>query len=442
MNKLERIIYNTVRGNPTLKRRVRNLYQQAFDLLPAATVKSHYPIVERQGYFFGFHDHSPFSVDNSKLLANSATFDLRMPSKEDRLKVGFFSGEDFKTFTEIGDTRAWNWHMGCRLQWRGDSNQVVFNDHIQGENVARMINIDSGQESIFSGAISSVSPDGSWGIGYSFSRVENCMPGYGYIHNVCEDDLDSYKPESTGLYSIDFESGSKKLLITIAQLAEVNPSVTMNGAKHFFTHTQISPDSQRFMFLHRWIHHEVDIDKRFSRLVVCERDGSIVDIFNTNEMVSHIGWCGPERVIAFCRVPVFDDQYVLFTVGKPDETKILGANCFSSDGHPSFDESGRWMLTDTYPDRRRVQTLALYDSLKEIRIDIAKLPMPKDFQSPSSSQHWACDLHPRWDRQSRFLCFDATFSGQRSLCTIDLGDDVKSNSLKGLSKRYNNAKEE
>jgi hypothetical protein len=441
MNKLERIIYNTVRGNPALKRRVRNLYQQAFDLLPAATVKSNYPIVERQGYFFGFHDHSPFSADNAKLLANSAAFDLRMPSKEDRLKVGFFSGEDFKTFTEIGETRAWNWHMGSRLQWRGDFNQVVFNDHIGGENVARLIDIDSGQESVLSGAISSISPDGSWGIGYSFSRVESCMPGYGYIHDVCETDLEHYRPESTGLYLIDLTSGNKRELITIAQLAELNPSGSMKRAKHFFTHAQISPDSQRFMFLHRWINPDGDIDKRFSRLIVCALDGSVVDTFNTNEMVSHIGWRGSEQVIAFCRVPVFDDQYVLFTVGKPEETKILGVNCFSSDGHPSFDESGRWMLTDTYPDRRRVQTLALYDTQKEIRVDIAKLPMPKDFQSPSSSQHWACDLHPRWDRQSRFLCFDATFSGQRSLCTIDLGDDVKSDSLKDLSKTYNHGKE-
>ena len=440
MNKIEKLVYNTVRGNPGLKKIVRNLYQQAFDLLPVPKAKSGYPIVEREGFFFGFHDHSPFSADNTKLLANSASFDLRMPSKGDRLKIGFFSGNNFKTFTEIGDTRAWNWHMGCKLQWLGNFNQVVFNDHIDGENVARTIDVVTGQESIFPGAISSVSPDGSWGIGYSFSRVEICMPGYGYIHDVCEVDLDSYKPESTGLYSIDFTSGSKKLLITIAQLAGVNPSVSMNGAKHFFTHAQISPDSQRFMFLHRWIHPDVDIDKRFSRLVVCTLDGTILDIFNTNEMVSHIGWRGPEQIIAYCRVPVFDDQYVLFTVGKPEVTKILGGNCFSSDGHPSFDKSGRWMVTDSYPDRRRVQTLALYDAQKEVRLDIAQLPMPKEFQSPSSSQHWACDLHPRWDRQSRFLCFDATFSGRRSLCTIDLGDGLKTESLNYLSKRQNNAK--
>jgi hypothetical protein len=440
MNQLEKIIYNKLRGTPAIKKKVRNLYQQMFDLLPEAKAKSVYPIVDREGYFFGFHDHSPFSADNSKLLANSARFDRRMPSKEDRLIVGFFGGKDFKTFTEIGETRAWNWHMGCKLQWRGTFDQVVFNDHIDGQNVAKIIDVGTGRESILPGAISSVSPDGSWGIGYSFSRVESCMPGYGYIHNVCEVDLDHYRPESTGLYVIDLISGNKKELITIAQLAGVNPSASMKGAKHFFTHAQISPDSQRFMFLHRWINPDGDIDKRFSRLIVCAYDGSVVDTFSTNEMVSHIGWRGSEQVIAYCRVPVFDDQYVLFTVGRPDETKILGVNCFSSDGHPSFDETGRWMLTDTYPDRRRVQTLALYDTQKEIRVDIAKLPMPKDFQSPSSSQHWACDLHPRWDRQSRFLCFDATFSGQRSLCTIDLGDDVKSDSLKTLSKIYNNAK--
>ena len=60
MNKIERLVYNLVRSNPILKNKVRNLYQRSFDLLSSPKPLSAYPITERRGYFFGFHDHSPF----------------------------------------------------------------------------------------------------------------------------------------------------------------------------------------------------------------------------------------------------------------------------------------------------------------------------------------------------------------------------------------------
>ena len=135
MNKIERFAYNLVRTNPILKNRIRNIYQSIFDLLPLGAAQSSYSIVERAGYFYGFHDHSPFSHDNSKLLANKAAFDLRMPKLGDALTVGFFEGKDHQNFIELAKTNAWCWHMGCKLQWVGQTNKVIFNDHIGGKNI-------------------------------------------------------------------------------------------------------------------------------------------------------------------------------------------------------------------------------------------------------------------------------------------------------------------
>ncbi len=206
----------------------------------------------------------------------------------------------------------------------------------------------------------------------------------------------------------------------------------MKNKQHFFTHAVISPDSDRFIFLHRWVDPEKDISKRYSRLVVCDQHGSVVDIFNTDEMVSHISWRDSDHVIAYCRHPDHDDKYVLFKVGDSAFYKIIGAKTLTSDGHPSYDNSGRWVVTDTYQDRRRVQKLLLHDTKKDVRYDISHLPGLKKFQSPSPFQHWACDLHPRWSRTGRYLCFDAAYSGTRSLCTIDLKDDLLTGNIKHL----------
>lgn len=434
MNKFERIVYDLIKDNPAFKKKVRNLYQSLFDLLPEPKSESSYSIIDRKGYFFGFHDHTPFSIDNSKLLSNHATGDLFMPDKNQTLEVGFFDGYQYKNFNPVATTNAWNWHMGCKLQWRGNKNEIIFNDHRNGKNISRLINIDTSAEKIFSDSIASVSPDGNWSIGYSFARVNQLMPGYGYTHKVLnETDIVENKPKNSGIYKIDLNTGTKKELININDLANISPDRSMKDAKHFFSHAIIAPDSDKFMFLHRWKDPNGDIDKRFSRLVVSDINGKIIDILNTKDMVSHIGWKDSNHIIAYCRVLIHNDKYVLFKVGEPNKSLIIGANELTSDGHPSYDCSGRWIVTDTYPNRRRIQNLVLFDTKKEIRYCIAQLFNPKKFQSPSAYKHWACDLHPRWNRNSTAICFDATFNGKRSLCTIDFGDDILIDDIKYLT---------
>jgi hypothetical protein len=433
MNKLERIIYNTVKGHPAFKKKVRNIYQGLYDLLPKPKAESAYPIIERKGFFYGFHDHSPFSGDNLKLLANHASFDLRMPKKNDTLQVGFFNGKNHLDFNYVAITSAWNWHMGCKLQWRGNSNELIFNDNENGQNIARLINVDNLKETKLPGSVGSVSPDGLWAIGYSFARVNKYMPGYGYCQPTSEDDLGIDKPSSSGIYKIDLKKNEKKDIIAISDLAAINSTPSMNGAKHFVTHTVISPDSCHFIFLHRWIDPDGDIAKRFSRLVVSDMDGNILDIFKTQEMVSHIGWRGSNSIVAYCDTKNFGDNYVMFEIGSPEKPQEIGAGKLSSDGHPSFDHSGRWMLTDTYPDRRRIQNLILYDIQNKIKYIIARLPSYKKFQSLSPYDHWTCDLHPRWNRKSNILCFDSTFNGERSLCTINLNSDLLEKKLKFIN---------
>ena len=420
MNRIERLVYDRVKRNPKIKMFLRNTYQTLFDLLPVREYHSAYPITVREGYYFGFHDHTPFSPDNKMLLANRYSIGLRMPREDDELEVGLFHGDNFDIWQPIGKTRAWNWHQGCKLQWRGLWPELIYNDFVDGKFVARIHNIETSDAREFSHPISSVSADGQWAVGYSFERVQRYMPGYGYVQCANDLQLDSKRPDYSGLYLINLHTGVKRELLSIAEVAAYQPESGSDDMWHYVSHTIFCPSSQRIAFLHRWVPQ--DTRARRTRMLTCDLEGKNWHLFPTREMVSHLGWRNDQQIVAYCRLPDGRDRYVLFTDQMSGTGEIIGESVFSSDGHPCFSLDGRWMLTDTYPDRTRRSCLVLFDTTNGYRYNLAYLRSPRRFATRHPHLHWACDLHPRFDRTGRYLCFDATYTNHRSLCMIDLGE--------------------
>ena len=62
------------------------------------------------------------------LLAHHTTIPVRMPRKDEGLEVGYFdfSEAGIGDFHPLGESFAWNYHKGCRLQWL-DGEHVIFN---------------------------------------------------------------------------------------------------------------------------------------------------------------------------------------------------------------------------------------------------------------------------------------------------------------------------
>ena len=141
MNTLERHIYNLVRFSPKLKKSIVKVYQYLLSIIPQKRVKSDFQIMNREGYFFGFHDKSPWSPDNKYLLAHKTSFDLKMPNGDDEVEIGVFKGEKFDEFVRLSTTKTWNWQMGSMLQWIGDTNYIIFNDYNEEKHYARTIDI-------------------------------------------------------------------------------------------------------------------------------------------------------------------------------------------------------------------------------------------------------------------------------------------------------------
>jgi hypothetical protein len=416
VNKIELAVYNLVKGNPNLKMGIRNVYQRVCDIVPTREVESLYEISVRDGFFFGFHDKIPWSPRNTELLANQIKVPLRMPRADDELGVGFLTGENWSEFVEVSRTRAWNWQQGCMLQWVGATDCFVFNDFDHLQHVAKIYDVRGRHIKTLASPVGAISPDGEWALSYSFERCNIYSPGYGYA-NGTDPERENEKPVKHGLQLLSLASGEGKLLFSVRDIASLQPDQSMKGAFHYLTHCQFAPSSRRFVFFHRWIK---DFNVLRTRMISCDLEAKKLFIFPTDGMVSHVAWRDNQSVLAYARVKGSGDRYVLFE-DQTDNYKLVGKGHFNSDGHPSYSPDGRWILTDTYPDRFRNSYLILYDTQTDRRFDLAKLKSPRMFASPSFEKNWQCDLHPRWDRKGEMVCFDSVHTGRRSLCTLRLG---------------------
>ena len=78
------------------------------------------------------------------------------------------------------------------------------------------------------------------------------------------------------------------------------------------------------------------------------------------------------------------------------------------------------MITDSYPNALRLQSLYVYDFGSKTTKCIGKFLMPEKFQTKKVENHWCVDLHPRLNKNGTIVCFDNAYSGVRSLATIDI----------------------
>ncbi|WP_431124014.1 hypothetical protein [Flagellimonas flava] len=417
MNKIEKLVYDTVKGNPKIKIAIRNLYQSFFDILPNKKDYSINEIDAKENHFFGFHDVSPFSHDSSKVLANKLTIPLHMPTRGDILEIGYFPFDGkMGDFVKVGETLAWNYHKGSRLQWLG-KNSLIYNNASGDKLISTVYDLSTNTEKSLSFPMDSVSACGNYAATFSYGRLERLMPGYGYA--VYDDDSfnDIKIPDNTGLFLGDVNTDTKEMLVSLKELTEIGTlTPEYEDCHHFVTHTLFSPDGRYISFLHRWADVSYT-NKRHSRLLTIDLETRKCHVAPTNDMVSHYVWNHKNQIIAYCRTGNID-SHVLFEEPTLQKHKRVAYPRLNSDGHQSFitDDS---FVTDTYPDKYRMANLYSVDCNTDEVVLLARLNSFKRFQS-QNFKHWCCDLHPRMDPSGEYICFDSVHTGKRALCVMKI----------------------
>lgn len=420
MNKIESIVYNLVRKNPALKQTVRNIYQTAFDMLPRQKEFFAGDYQYRDGFFFGFHDVSPFSQDETKLLANQVMFDLRMPKAGEEIPVGYFDLEGIQmgTFHQLGTSSAWNYHKGCRLQWL-DRNRIIFNTSIGHRLVSKIVNIQNGENTIIDFPIDAVyvNENVELATNFSYERLERCMPGYGYPYQ--DDGMTGLTaPADSGLFLVDLKSNTRKLLVSIEELAQTVDKHFAKRYLHFVTHSEFSKDGRYISFLYRRIPIQDDYMKRLTRMMVYDLQKQELVTLPTQESGSHYVWNGKNQIIASCIINK-KNCHVLYDMNRMEDYHVIGSEKLNSDGHQSF-ITDNVFITDTYPDRYRMAKIYKTDINSGHVELILSVYSPQKYQTKDFKCHIACDLHPRVSPSGKYVCFDSPRTGKRSIYIMKL----------------------
>jgi hypothetical protein len=385
-------------------------------------------------HWFGYYDKLQFDPSNRYVLGMQVDFEMRSPTKDDVIKLGYIDLQNNDKWTTIGESRSWGWQQGCMLQWvPGTESDVIWNDRHGNDFVSIIKNIKTGQKKILPKAVYSLSPDGKYGIGTDFSRIQNYRKGYGYPGGI-----DPYKdqnaPSNSGIYRMDLKTGDVRLILSYFDISQIpHRGESISEKWHYFNHLLVSPDSKRFIFLNRWretpISDEIlanpyeynKIRNHFTtRMFTSGIDGNDVFLLDPSGNTSHFIWKDPEHITAWTKPGEMEYGFWEF---KDQTTKIrqVGKGKMTQNGHNTYlpGTNNKWILNDTYPQRdTRKQILYLYHEPTAKIIELGRF-----YQPPEYVGEWRCDLHPRASNNGKLICIDSTHEGNgRQMYLIDINE--------------------
>jgi len=402
---------------PVIKRSAKRIYQLINVVLASEHIKVEGNIIrvtpdDGFEYFYGYYDKSPWDADNRFMICLRVQQAYKSVAPKEIGTVCLVDMLNSNLITEIGTTHAWNVQQGCMAQWMGPDykSRIIYNDFRNGRYCSVIFNVDvMKEEKELPLPIYDVSSDGTYALTLDFSRLHRMRPGYGYS-NLPDTTKGILCPDQCCIWKMDIPSGKVTELFKYTDLAAFEPNESMRGAEHKVNHLMISPNGKRFMVLHRWFQK----GRKYTRLVTVNLDKTEMYNLSDDVFVSHCYWKNDEEILAFLRKKGTGDHYYLLR----DKTQnyILLWPELNIDGHCSYSPDKKYIITDTYPNRKRIASVFLCTEDGE---ENGKAKMIARVFSPFRYDNdCRCDLHPRWSRDGKMIAIDSIHEGRRGLYVI------------------------
>ena len=394
--------------------------------------------------FFGYYNNTPIDKTGTKLLSHKTRFDGRTVFANDYAEVGYYdltSG----AWMAIDKTFAFNWQLGSMLQWVGPDykSKIIYNSFDGEKYIAKLFDIRKGTVKIYENPIFAIQQSGRYALSVNFERLLFCHPSYSYKCVENEKWHNNIHPED-GITRIDLHSGEVKLLISTEKISDIERrSIT---TPNFLEHVVIAPDDNNFAFLHRYL------DNNFfqTRLFTSDINGGNIFKYPEFDIYSHLAWKNSDEFIIWAnKKKLISKKYIrlakntswyttsLISLYRYLKNKLLnekqkkiienlGGNYFSfslnrhktvgvapnyfyEDGHPTWTEDGRYIVTDTYNDNYSYRKLLLYDTLENRGFLLGK------FYSSYNNCDFRCDLHPRLSPDGNHIIIDSAHNTNRKI---------------------------
>ncbi len=421
---LEQKINYQLNKVPGIKKYIKRGYQLAcYAASKKITVEGDVKRVspnDKSEYFFGYYDKSPWDATGRYMLCMKAKDTWSEPDPIGEAEIMLFdlhlNPEDKDYCKKLATTHTWNVQQGCMAQWLGPdySSKILYNDLRDGKYCSVILDVVSKEERVLPMPVYTLSADGKTALSLDFSRLHSLRLGYGYAA-LPEKTKGVALPDETCIWKMDIETGEVTPLLKYTDFAKFQPRPEMQeeGSVHKVNHLMLSPNGKRFMVLYRWFCGQ----RKYTRLITCNVDGTDMYVLSDDDMVSHCYWKNDYEILAFERKKEHGPGYYLMK-DKTQEWQYLWPR-LSNDGHPSYCPTDNSLVVfDTYPSRSRVQELKLCRDTdiegKDLKV-IARMFSPFKYDNDTR-----CDLHPRWSRDGKKVCFDSVFEGHRGLYVVNV----------------------
>lgn len=421
-NRLERALARLLDSAPALRRLAKAGYQRANYLLhgrgaAALQLDSRVTIAAvpdvsgpQQGggseRFFGYFGMSPWSADQRFYLFH------RWRARGERAVEICVHDRDQRQSRVLATSRAWNFQQGSLTQWLAGSAPyaLAFNDVVDRRLVCRILTLDGG-ERVVEWPIQALHPGAHEALSINYVRMAGMRSEYGYPVDV-DNFASQMALDHDGIWKVDLASGAAVLIVSLQSLLGIQPRPEMQGASHKVNHAVYSPSGRRFVFMHRWL----GARGKFSRLYCVNSDGGELRLLLDHRMVSHYAWGDERTLLVWARTPDHGDRYYCLDVTSAElRTFWPGRLDRFGDGHPSLSPDGRWVITDSYPDRARLRRLLLCRAAAGEVIEVGTFRAPWRYDGAIR-----CDLHPRWSPDGRAVSIDSAHEGVRRTYVLDV----------------------
>ena len=401
-------------------------------------------------YFFGFHDVSPWSPDDSRVLLHRIDPEIRrMPLPQDLCEIVLW--EPLTGSTEVvGETTTWNFQQGARAMWLPAAPMtLVYNKKVDGAPGCEIVDMETGIRRTLPHAVGSIAPDGSYAMAPNFGRLGAHWKAYGYSGFEASSDQVA-QPDDDGLWHIDLTTGARKLLFSVADLMAVPEAAVSPDVKVFVTHVSFNREGSRIVFMARFFSKDYAL---YSLIYSALPDGTELRLL-AQEKISHFDWISENEIVLWMRNSsgalaaarksgllaspfvrpllnqarkfrgrlkgaVLNESYFVVDTLTGEKSPFM-AGVLPRDGHPMISNTRKWMVVDEYPSPNGSTPLMLVHLSDRRRIDLAQF----QHNVGSSDSDLKCDLHPRWNRSETQVGVDATAEGRRQFTVLDVSDFV------------------